>query len=181
MMALNFYCLCYGKTKEWHNYIRFLGHATTVNFYLTEHCISTKQPFNGVTPSLQHNILDVKGGRHASKEVARCFRRWISDKQNTFCKDPQKLNFAIKGMLTVTYRDHTYSISDMVLAQGRSGFSNNWWLGGLRCQYKDINMPQGFDSIKDNITCLSNSGDKLCFHRGNTHSVNSIYVAIRPC
>lgn len=90
-------------------------------------------------------------GRHGSKEVADWFMNATSDGQgnggNTFHKErPDKLNFALKGDLEFVMgpfnniekgssNNITASFPDVVLAQGHTGASNNWWMGSptLQC------------------------------------------------
>lgn len=98
----------------------------------------------------QYDDLDFSIGRHGSKEVADWFVSATSDGQgnggNTFHQErPDKLNFALKGDLELVLGDWngtaggrvniTANFKDVVLAQGHTGASNNWWLGSptLQC------------------------------------------------
>lgn len=87
-------------------------------------------------------IFTFRVGRHGSAEVANWFSSRIPASHNTFNQTPGLLNFAFIGELELTltggplgYETRTFSFSDVALAQGHSGLSNNWWFGGKQHTY----------------------------------------------
>ena len=122
-----------------------------VGFQVTQSCITNNQPYGGVTTDKNHII--VKAGRHSSKYVKNCFKKWITNKESIFDKMPKKLNFAVKGKLTLSIidssghveKDATAVFNDIVFAQGHNANGNNWWMGGEHCKVSDIST----------ITCTS--------------------------
>jgi hypothetical protein len=71
--------------------------------------------------------------------VTTRFKSKLPAGQNTFNDDPDKLNFAFKGVLklTVTGPDspwgETFEVSSVIFAQGHTLGSNNWWFAGGTC------------------------------------------------
>jgi len=81
-------------------------------------------------------------GRHGTDQVADWFNSKVPSSQNTFNHGAGKLNFAFLGTLKLTITggilggaQETYTFSDVALAQGHSGASNNWWFGGQHSSY----------------------------------------------
>lgn len=86
--------------------------------------------------------MTIKSGRHGTDEVAKWFNKkveggaCIANSSNDVI--PKKLNFAVSGTLKLTITgkekdkaDKTYSIPDVVIAQGHNtAGNNNWWIGG---------------------------------------------------
>ena len=101
-------------------------------------------------------------GRKGSSGVGSWFNDRIPSSQTTFNHTAGKLNFAFLGTLKLTLTggifgggQDTFTFSNIALAQGHSGASNNWWFGGQNCSY-----------IKSNqVTCqgVNSNGDQVSF------------------
>lgn len=86
-------------------------------------------------------------GRKGSESVAEWFNNRIPASQTTFNHGAGKLNFAFIGKLSLTIKGgilggnkETFIFSNVALAQGHSGASNNWWFGGQNCSYIQNNQ-----------------------------------------
>lgn len=83
--------------------------------------------------------INIRVGRHKTKEVAEWWKERIGKNFNTFYDDPDELNFAMIGNLTMeieeisSQRIFTLYYEQVALAQGNSGTRNNWWLGCPFC------------------------------------------------
>lgn len=116
-------------------------------FKLTDYKITKEQPFETPTDrtyefTATNSEFNVKAGRSASKEVAEYFKDWCPVNKNTFKNKPDDLNFALRGELSLTFKmtaevgeTYTLTFADIMLAQGHSGQSNNWWFGGRNCAH----------------------------------------------
>ncbi|CAH0539508.1 hypothetical protein [Vibrio marisflavi] len=85
-------------------------------------------------------------GRHGTDDVANWFKQQLGNDRGktTFNDLPKKLNFAFKGDLTLYFNkgdtnhglsQYKYSVKDVVIAQGHTGTSNNWWAAAQRGRY----------------------------------------------
>lgn len=143
----------------------------------------------------QVKALDIAGspnfyfeiGRHHTAKVANWFSSRIPSQGNTFGHDPDELNFAFLGTLSLTLRlasvdpatgryEQTIVFDDIALAQGRSGSTNNWWFGGKGC--KRVHYSTYGD---DNVTCVgrveeSKQEISLTFSRGDANSVDVVTI-----
>ncbi|EJD48873.1 hypothetical protein AURDEDRAFT_122415 [Auricularia subglabra TFB-10046 SS5] len=78
-------------------------------------------------------------GRKGSGDVANWFKSRIPPGQNTFGNNPDKLNFAFVGTLTIVLAggnlngEEYFSIPGASFAQGHTLAANNWWFGGQTC------------------------------------------------
>jgi hypothetical protein len=78
-------------------------------------------------------------GRNGSERVGNWFASQVGGSHNTFGKNPDKLNFAFNGDLSLLIdgpglsSSHPVSLPDIFLAQGHTYAANNWWFGGLAC------------------------------------------------
>lgn len=86
--------------------------------------------------------LTFEVGRKGSGSVADWFKSNIPASHNTFNENPGDLNFAFIGTLSLNIkggslgnRQETFIFPKVALAQGHTGFSNNWWFGGSDCSY----------------------------------------------
>ena len=142
-----------GKTKIRDNYVYFYKKEDEwpvrnrpiawVQFYETSHSITGGQPYDGVF-SLGY-YLDVRAGRHGSKEVADDFNAGITPDNalglyNNWGPDwgdplPSELNFAVFGTIYVKLDVTIRVCQDMRIAQGHST-RNNWWIAGTKCVYQ---------------------------------------------
>jgi len=116
------------------------------SFELDEHCITSGQPWEGVTTEEDSHsgTLIVKAGRKGSKETAA----WFVDKAengsilgcSSSSKYPDKLNFAFTGTLKFTHANKTIKCKNVLIGQGHST-RNTWWLGG--CKMTGMDTPFG--------------------------------------
>ena len=99
--------------------------------------------------------LDFVLGRSSSYSVATWWRNRISSDESNYGEEPDKLNFAMKGDLTIVIGGKSYVFLDFFIAQGHNETGNNWWIGSRECRYID----------KDNLTCSSidESGNTVKF------------------
>lgn len=95
--------------------------------------------------------LTIRAGRKGSSEVADKFKSEVSRHQviATDCTDeahmPDKLNFYVKGTLTMTNEDGSFS-ADILVGQGHNARShNNWWFGSERMV--SVNPKFGMDAL----------------------------------
>ena len=77
--------------------------------------------------------LDFVLGREGTYGAATYWRDRISSDQNNYNKEPDKLNFAIRGDLTIILSGKTYVFSDFFIGQGHNISGNNWWIGSREC------------------------------------------------
>jgi len=78
-------------------------------------------------------MLTFKLGREGSTHVANWWKNRVSSNENIYNDEPGKLNFAMKGDLTVTVGGKKYVFSDFYIAQGHNWAGNNWWIGSREC------------------------------------------------
>lgn len=77
--------------------------------------------------------LNFNLGRKGSTHAANWWKNRVSSDENIYGSEPEKLNFAMKGDLTMTIGGKTYIFEDFYLAQGHFAFGNNWWIGSKDC------------------------------------------------
>lgn len=102
----------------------------TLAFTLGNHSITSGQPWDGCTASIQDGFftIDARAGRKASSSVADWFH---NNATNAICSDdcnctwPADLNFAFTG--TITINGDSYPVT---IGQGSTFGKNNWWIGG---------------------------------------------------
>ncbi|MCY4178063.1 MAG: hypothetical protein OXD32_06165, partial [Endozoicomonadaceae bacterium] len=161
----------------------------SVILQVKHYCVSLGQPFqnpdtiisvlakkyetdvsSGKVEQREYQNLSIQAGRHGSKNTVSCLFGKGFEKQNfTYYKRPHKLNFAVTGTLTID----GVSFDDMVLAQGHTVFTNNWWFGGKHCRY--LNKRHNIHAV--NCTAADNK-TTWCFFRGriNTKFKGGKYV-----
>lgn len=77
----------------------------------------------------EHQFL-FEFGRHGDPEVAKTFNQRCPPAHNTFNHTAGKLNFWVKGTLTLAFSSgKTYTFPNTYFAQGHAGATNNWWFG----------------------------------------------------
>lgn len=120
--------------------------------------------------------LTFKVGRHGSDSVADWFNDRVPDSQTTFNHSAVKLNFAFLGTLVFTLTggllgggSKNFTFSNIALAQGHSGASNNWWFGGQNCTNTGDNRVNGQGTDSDGNTIY------FTFYRGG-NPVNEVGV-----
>ena len=121
------------KAHDNHLHIHRKDNVTSSEFdYNDAYNITKGQPFNGVTVGNitgQMTDIDVNAGRKGSKEVAQWYidsvGRDSTHMIHTMGGDavPEKLNFAIKGTLTING-----NAFEVCIGQGHHGDNNNWHL-----------------------------------------------------
>lgn len=113
--------------------------------------------------------INIRVGRHKTKEVAEWWKERIEKNFNTFYDDPDELNFAMIGNLTMeieeisSQRIFTLYYEQVALAQGHSGTRNNWWLGCPFC-YRTV----GNDDLK-------NSDEQISMYAKGNEQVRNDY------
>lgn len=148
-------------------------------FHIKDHKITSGQPCedaNGDTLQLDHNDeFNFRVGRKASKDVARWFNGQCNPKINTtFGHSAKKLNFAFLGTLRLKIApesiNHQFDVKfdDILIGQGSSGSTNNWWFGGEAC----TNISNS--KIVSNGSTDDKSNFRFTFLRGsnNVHAVS---------
>lgn len=105
---------------------------TSYSFRETDHCITSEQPWNGITVKSEEGklTLTIKAGRSGSDEVAEYFKNATNSgfivKTDSADSMPDKLNFAVKGVLI----NNNGKELGVVIAQGHNARGrNNWWVG----------------------------------------------------
>ncbi len=90
-------------------------------------------------------------GRKGSESTAKWCNDRLDATQNTFGHDAGELNFAFMGTLELVvaggqdYSEHqTFIFSNIAIAQGHAGLSNNWWFGGKTCIHIDDNRVRAY-------------------------------------
>lgn len=150
-------------TKTHNNRLFFSGATNVVNFTITDHCIAQEQPFENKVTVIKKGKphIDIRAGRHNNKHTAKCLismfkKKRFTEEHFTFYQHPMQLNFAVKGTLSINgeYFDN------IILAQGHSGLTNNWWFGGEACQYTNNTK------ASNAVNCTARDGKSWCFIRG---------------
>ncbi|KAF9258074.1 hypothetical protein L218DRAFT_796533, partial [Marasmius fiardii PR-910] len=104
-------------------------------------------------------------GRHGTSDVASFWNTNIPADKNTFGHTAGDLNFAFLGtlFLNVSTQDGSRRVTftDIGLAQGHSGSTNNWWFGGKNCKH------EGDNEVTCNGTDQNGNTVKFTFLRGN--------------
>lgn len=109
------------------------------DFQETSHDVTEGQPYNGVTSRVDQpgqGVIVVNAGRFKSTDVARWFMKNVASGQTLACDSkgsaPHKLNFAVRGTLTLQLVGQASPIvcEDVLIGQGSFGVNNNWWMGG---------------------------------------------------
>jgi hypothetical protein len=88
---------------------------------------------------IDKNKISFFEGRKGSSDVATYFNNLAPPNKNVYNHTAGSLNFAFHGNMHITLSgggligNQDYTINDIVVAQGSSGSTNNWWLGGKTC------------------------------------------------
>lgn len=150
-------------------------------FHVKYHSITSGQPdevANGDTLHFDHNgEFNFRAGRKSSKDVARWFNGECNPKTNTtFGHSAKKLNFAFMGTLRLKIAqeivNHQFDVKfeDILIAQGSSGATNNWWFGGKTCTH--ISSGQ----IVSNGSTVDGNNFRFTFLRGSKHQPNNVHT-----
>lgn len=126
------------------------GYEFTRNgkFVIDECCVTDGQDpkgylYAGAEFSVgKDGIITFKVGRKKSDEVADWWKKRIAFDKNTYYEDPDELNFAMIGDLTLYLKGELTGqteielhIENIALAQGSYSGRNNWWFGGKECYF----------------------------------------------
>lgn len=146
----------------------------SASFTMQDLCITDGQDPDGVNrPGLVRTLapdgeLRFRAGRESSEKTAEWFNDRIKASQNTFHRAAQKMNFAFLGTLELTIRGgilggktETFTFPKVVLAQGSTGVSNNWWFGGQNCSRS------GPNNVVCRGTCSQGRDVSFVFQRGD--------------
>ncbi|HEY9132954.1 MAG TPA: hypothetical protein VIM98_14475 [Dyella sp.] len=152
---------------------------------------SGQDPDGKNSPPQRYDVTGHEGrisfevGRKGSEQVAEWFAKRVGGNLNTFGKNPDRLNFAFQGDLSLSIEgpgldpDKPVVLPNIFLAQGHSGSTNNWWFGGQTCM-KVIE----FDSNKVQCTSTSYPSMTFTFIRGDINAskrtpIDEVYVYIK--
>lgn len=118
------------------------------SYTVESHSVTNGQDPNGNIYDGMTRSFDNEGkmvfyvGRKGSEDTAKWFNDRIAPSQTTFDHSAGELNFAFIGTLKLTLTggifvsgQETFTFSDVTIAQGHAGASNNWWFGGTHCSY----------------------------------------------
>ncbi len=133
------------------NHVYFLDngqHLAGGSYTITAYKITNKQDPDGhVYTGKVFNFgadgqLNFNLGRSASDDVADWFKEQSPTSHNTFNENPDELNFAFLGTLSLRlYTDEfktettTVTFQNITLAQGSNASSENWWFGGKKATH----------------------------------------------
>jgi hypothetical protein len=167
------------------------GHATSIHanevffampglqgftFTETAHSVTTGQPYKGVTSKVDkagQGVIVVNAGRSGSKEVATWFMENVASGQTLACDSkgsaPDKLNFAVRGTLTLQLVGQASPIvcEDVLIGQGHFGVNNNWWMGG--------------PNMSGTHVSISGATVQRCTQKGNLLGVEVVFSPQTPC
>lgn len=110
-------------------------------YVVTDGCVTSGQPSDVAQGKIltcdASGVFRFRVGRKESESVARWFNNTLNTaKCTTFGHAAGSLNFAFIGNLSLTIRNNktgnqsSVLFNNVVMAQGHSGSSNNWWFGG---------------------------------------------------
>ncbi len=109
-------------------YLNASTNVNTISFKFNgDYIISDGQPWSGV--SSDGGKIVVKAGRHGSEKCAKWFKDYVASNYDNMIHTcggdnlPEKLNFAIRGILKVDGEEY-----DVCIGQGHRPFTgeNNW-------------------------------------------------------
>jgi len=147
------------STTEQNNEFTFvIDGLSKVNFLERDHSISKDQPYGGV--SCSGKTVTIKAGRHKTDKVAEWFNTATAGGGGialTYSDTaPEKLNFAVRGTLTLVINGVTYTAQDFILAQGSaSSGDNNWWLGSAQMSgitHSNVDMEYATSVVKSALS-----------------------------
>ena len=110
--------------------------AAKCSFEITQTFISKERNILEAKASFENGALtiSVEALRDNSKDVAEYFKKNVKDGfvvgTKTSTPMPEKLHFALKGILTINFKNGTKKEYGMVIGQGHTHDNrNNWWVG----------------------------------------------------
>ena len=144
------------------------GSFTVESFAVTSGQDPDKNIHAGLTKSFGGNgSMTFRIGRKGSEDIAKWFNNRIPESQTTFNHGAGKLNFAFLGTLKLKLtggilvgNQDTYTFSNVGIAQGHTGSSNNWWFGGKSCTNISTNRVscKGINSKGAEVTFMFQRG-----------------------
>uniref|UniRef100_A0A7S2VQ67 Uncharacterized protein n=1 Tax=Zooxanthella nutricula TaxID=1333877 RepID=A0A7S2VQ67_9DINO len=165
-----------GRTKERTNTLLLApksGSTVGTATWSTETCeITPKQPWGAQGPAVEVAVqkervnLVVRAGRKNHKSNAAAFLKglvapcnilaetWLRDEGSPKSHQPEQLNFAAVGTLTIKFTSKTATLPNFHVGQGHMNLGNNWWIGGTACEV----TKEGFD-----LLCKTEEGDRVRF------------------
>ena len=153
------------------NRIYFTGDTHSVSLQMTAEYITKGQPHYRIVTIRKHgkygkNGVQIPAGRKGSRDVINNIKKTngnvVFKYNSTFAENPDKLNFAVQGTLIINGKQ----FNDIILAQGHTGFSNNWWFTGKNCRTYNPHFADATDFIATDETDWS-------FTRGKTSQLGS--------
>ena len=134
--ALCFTAEAYATTKH-DDTFKINGDATLKSFTIEKHAITQGQPWS--KPTTKDGAIIFHAGHHGSDSVVKTVKKWGIDfrHKSTYGFEPEKLNYAAYGKLTVHINGRDRTFSNMLFAQGHNMLGNNWWIAGKNCSLAD--------------------------------------------
>ena len=148
------------------------GALESFKFVETGHNITAKQPYGGVSSEVRNQNSQgrvvVKAGRKGSTGVADWFRTQLAGGSAIACDStgtsPNKLNFAVKGNLTLKHAGKNITCQDFTLGQGHFTGANNWWIGSNSMKREAIIGIQNCKTADGKTAILSFQPELPCTH-----------------
>lgn len=150
------------------------GNCTFVRkgiFKIIDCCVTDGQdPNNNIDKGKEFQVetdgtITFRVGRKKSSKVAKWWKEHIPADRNTYQEDPDELNFAMIGELTLYLKggcfgdsEVTLVLKDVAFAQGSYGTRNNWWFGGKNCS-RAVDRNASLDSQQ--VTVLGTLGENM--------------------
>jgi hypothetical protein len=146
----------------------------TFNFQQTGYSITSGQPYGGTTAGISSGkgLITVTAGRKGSSSVATWFKQQVGSGQTLVCDTkgtyPDSLNFAVEGTLSIgSANGNTITCSNIIVAQGNFGTTNNWWMGG--------------PGMKGAHISVSGATEQTCQISGSRKPAIVIFAPQTPC
>ncbi|MCY4177823.1 MAG: hypothetical protein OXD32_04920 [Endozoicomonadaceae bacterium] len=155
------------------NDVRFVSKTShgfdSVAFIENDHCVTSGQPYKGVS-TYKYMSIRVKAGRKNASYPKSCFKNWVA--ADNYGRLPDSLHFVVKGTLILKKRGCSVAtLHEIVLAQGHAINSNNWWVGGANC----IHPKNSFKKRRYNELHCYDKNQQWCLKRSSTTD-NMFYV-----
>ena len=92
--------------------------------------------------------INISAGRKESIKVASWFYKkleFVGGPAGTITRSifPKRLNFGMEGTIHFEYENHSYSVKELMIAQGTKLLLQNWWIGGkyMLRTFDDYDLP----------------------------------------
>lgn len=136
-------------------------------FVIKDSCVSDGQDPEGYLAKGKTFEMDsdgklvFKAGRHKTSAVATWWKNRIKWNYNTFDKDPDELNFAMLGDLTLNLTGGDFGsdkvtvvLTNVAFAQGNNG-RNNWWFGGTDYRSRGDGTARCYINVSGSMYCFT--------------------------